>query len=79
MSYIGPKLDQRMKSYSIFSTIQCQKRDIRANHKCKLNLSRPKTQRFFQFRELEAKFDFVKIQRVNQNPFFFKVEISSLI
>jgi hypothetical protein len=42
-----------------------QKRDIRANHKCKPNLARPKTQRFFQFWELEAKFDFVNIQRVN--------------
>jgi hypothetical protein len=29
--------------------IQCQKRGIRANHKCKPNLARPKTQSFFLF------------------------------
>jgi hypothetical protein len=50
-----------------------QKRDIRANHKCKPNLARPKAQRFFNFQELKAKFDFVNIQRVNQNSFFLKI------
>ncbi len=45
---------------------------IRANHRCKLNLIRPKTQRFFQFWELEAEFDFVNIHKVNPNSFFLK-------
>jgi hypothetical protein len=64
---------------TLLVVIQRQKRDIRANHKCKPNLARPKTQRFNQFWELEAKFDFVNIQRVNQNPFFLKIQISRLI
>jgi hypothetical protein len=64
---------------TLLVVIQRQKRDIQANHKCKPNLARPKTQRFFHFRELEAKFDFVNIQKVNQNAFFLKIQISGLI
>jgi hypothetical protein len=70
-------------SYSLFEvssySYSMSKRDIRANHKCKPNLARPKTQRFFQFRGLKEKFDFINIQRVNQNSFFLKIQISSLI
>ncbi len=74
-------ITKNQKSLSLPSSvvIQRQKRDIRANHKCKPNLARPKTQRFFHFRELKAKFDFVNLQRVNQNSFFLKIQISSLI
>ncbi len=53
------------RSRTIRVAIQCQKRDIRANHKCKPNLARFKTQRFFKFRELKANFDFINIQREN--------------
>ncbi len=57
---------------TLLVVIQRQKRDIRANHKLKPNLARPKTQRFFIFGSYRSLICFCKHLESNPELIFLK-------